>query len=965
MTRGLYPKTALAIACVGLGLALAACSSADSGQTGSPNHDPTDYESPTPVTPMGGGSESNGDGGGRPVVAQPVPTPSPAAVVESTLLVGGERLSLLEVSTAAEPELVGRLETGGHTQILSASALDRVVLLVAGAPSYSGETLPEAPLPWREQRIVELDASDPSAPEVVSTFAAPAETQAVVDLGAGYALVGGRYGASGRACGDVTEIEQPPPPLESTWLRRYSNEGEVGAERSFGPSLFVVSNDRTHVVRVATDPEGAIGEDAELELIELTTLETVLSTSVDGRDFDGAFGADHAGGQLLLAGGNRVFGWDVASGSALEPLATPSPVGAVRFLPGGELAALSGGGNGLVRLDGDGALELVAVPEGGTVLEASDALQPFGDGFVALGGVGLASSPRVVAKRYVLDESGALAFVDELVTDWYYWAARTFRVDPSTGRISYVLPVDDTDRGNVGVIALVDGALQASSLTEMAVFDPAPIPLPNGLIATTAHAIQSIEFELGATSPSLAPGDVVVTGLESVRDQLEHAGVLFTLHRTDTGRTSVRYRADEYATATNIELSHAANALVPVDATHLVVLGLTFSGQCEELIEEYGNDFSECSIDKRNGASVLTIDGSAVTLSSSVELTNDLLPATAEGAEQWLDWSGFLSFENGSLALLGSRTEVCTTEATCAAIGAVAYSATGGGSPGSCGSATCEPEPEPEPEPPPEVYGSVRQSLLLPVAVGPNSEAKLGAPVLGGARNDLSEVYEYNVAHALLEYAGENGPVRAYNVREPIYDAEGNGVADSHGQGLARHYVQFIESNADEASFGEKVNVPGEAVMLEGAAYTREGRGRAVFTLEPAYRADDSPTTRLHRLRIEDGVAHLEESVDVGPYVAALRTADGELALLSLPGDYCASDARYELRVAKLDPGGIALSDPLVLQRGEGWGFRLTTYPPESAESGKVHLFGGPAANGRLIVDSTTNPPSIAAYETR
>jgi hypothetical protein len=154
-------------------------------------------------------------------------------------------------------------------------------------------------------------------------------------------------------------------------------------------------------------------------------------------------------------------------------------------------------------------------------------------------------------------------------------------------------------------------------------------------------------------------------------------------------------------------------------------------------------------------------------------------------------------------------------------------------------------------------------------------------------------------------------------------------------------------------------------VMLESAAYTREGRGRAVFTLEPAYRADDSPTTRLHRLRIEDGEAHLEESVDVGPYVAALRTPDGELALLSLPGDYCASDARYELRIAELDPAGIALSDALVLERGDGQGFGLTTYPPESAESGKVHLFGGPAWNGRLIVDVSTNPPSIAAYETR
>lgn len=958
MTRGLHPKTALA--CVGLGLALAACSSEDSGQTGSPNHDPTEYESPAPVAPTGGGSESNGDGPGRPVVAQPVPTPSPALVADSTLLVGGSRLSLLDVTTATEPVLLGRLETGGDTGILSAAALDRIVLVVTSAPRYSGETLPDAPLPFREQRIVELDASDPSAPQVVSTFAAPAETQAVLDLGAGYALVGGSYLARERTCGNVAEIEQPPPPLESTWVRRYSSDGDAGAERSFGPSLFVVSSDQTHVVRLATDPEGNVGENAELELIELATLETVLSASVDGRDFDGTFSADRAGGLLLLAGGNRVFGWDVASGNAFEPLATPSPIGAVRFLPGGELAALSGGGDGLVRVAGDATLELVELPSGGTTLEASAGLEPFGDGFIALGGVGLASSPRVLAKRYAFDESGELTFVDELATDWYYWAARTFRVDPSAERVSYVLPVDDSERGRVGVIASLDGALHASSLAETAVFDPAPIALENVLIASTGHSVQSIEVELGATAPSLAPGEVVVTGLESVRDELEHAGVSFTLHRTDTGVTSVRYRTDEYAIATPIDLPHAANALVPVDASRVVVLGLAFGGHCEELIERYGEDFGECGIDKRNGASVLTIDGDSVTLSGSIELTNELLPAAAEGTEQWLDWSGVLKLEHGAIALLGSRSQICSTEASCEAIGAVA-SAAGGGSPGSCGSEACEVDPEPLPE----VYGSARSSVLVPISVAPSGEPELGAPLLGGARNDIHEVYRYDVSHALLGYDGGDGAVLAYNVREPIYDAEGNGAADGHGQQLARHYVQFIESSGGSPAFGDKVNVPGEAVVLESAAFTREGRGRAVFTLEAAYRADDSPTTRLVRVRVEDGAAHVEESVDVGPYVAASRTTDGQLALLSLPGDYCASDARYELRIAELDPAGITLSDPLVLSRGDGWGFALTTYPPESAESGKVHLFGGPAMNGRLIVDITTNPPSIAAYETR
>ena len=960
MTRGLHPKTALALTFVGLGLALPACSSEDSGQTGSPHHDPTDFDSPAPVAPTGGGSENGSESPRRPIVTQPVPAPSPAQVVESTLLVGGSRLSLLDVSDAENPELVGRLETGGNTAILSAVSPERVVLLVTAAPSYSGATPPEAALPWSERSVVEVDVSVPDAPEVVSTFTVPAETQLVLEAGDGYALVGGVFEDTGPSCGNVAEIQQPPPPLESTWLRRYSSDGELTAERSFGPSSFAVSHDGAYVVRLETDADANVGAGAELELIELGTLETVLEASVDGTGFGGAFSADHAGGHLLLAGGNQVFGWDVASGSALEPLATSSPVGGVRFLAGGELAALSGGGNGLVRVTSAGALELVELPSGGTALEASGPLEPFGDGFIALGGVGLPSSPRVMAKRYTLGEDSALTFVDELLTDWYYWQARTFRVDAAGERVSYTLPVDDTDRGRVGVIAAVDGTLRASSLVEMVVFDPAPLALEDALLASTASSVQSIDVELGATSPSLEPNELVVTGLEQVSDELEHAGLLFTLHRTDIGRTSVRYRADEYAVATAVELPHAANALVPLDASHVVVLGLAFSGQCEELIERYGNNFSECGVDKSNGASVLTIDGEDVTLSGSIELTNDLLPPTAEGAEQWLDWSGYLKLEDGTFTLLGRRSQSCTTEETCAAIGAVAYPA-GGGAPGSCGSEACENDPEPFPD----VFGSTQQSVLLPITVAAGGEPELGTPLLDGAKNEIHEVYRYDVGHALLEDESAGGALHAYALREQIYDANGSGVTDAHGHELAKHYVQFLEASDGELSFGDKVNVPGQAVMLAGAALTREGRGRAVFTLEAAYRSDSSPTMRLHRVRVEDGAAHLEESLDVGPYVTASRTTDGKLALLSLPGDYCASDARYELRIAELDPAGITLSEPLVLERGDGWGFGLTAYPPESAESGKLHLFGGPASNGRLVVDITTNPPSIAAYETR
>ena len=89
----------------------------------------------------------------------------------------------LDVSDAENPSLVGRLETGGNTAILSAVSPERVVLLVTAAPSYSGATLPEAALPWSERSVVEVDVSVPDAPEVVSTFTIPAQTQLVLEAG--------------------------------------------------------------------------------------------------------------------------------------------------------------------------------------------------------------------------------------------------------------------------------------------------------------------------------------------------------------------------------------------------------------------------------------------------------------------------------------------------------------------------------------------------------------------------------------------------------------------------------------------------------------------------------------------------------------------------------------------------------------------------------------------------------------
>src|SRR4051812_19103743 len=92
----------------------------ESGQTGSPVSDGPgkDYETPRrqePERPGGGGVDSSGGEQAPNALPRPLPTPGSTALLGSTLVVaerGG--LTLVDVSTPAEPRVLGRLPLDGE-----------------------------------------------------------------------------------------------------------------------------------------------------------------------------------------------------------------------------------------------------------------------------------------------------------------------------------------------------------------------------------------------------------------------------------------------------------------------------------------------------------------------------------------------------------------------------------------------------------------------------------------------------------------------------------------------------------------------------------------------------------------------------------------------------------------------------------------------------------------------------------
>ncbi len=945
---------------------LTAC--ADSGQTGSPASEPPEYETPDrkpPEQPGGGANGENPDSPSPPeqVLPRPAPAPGGTALVGDRLLVSARgSLAVMDVSTPTAPSLLGRLPIEGETALLQARSLDRVVVSAHSAPHGSFEQIPEADVPSVQHELLEVDATDPAAPVIVRRDIVPEGAAGVVVRDGGYTALGGNVEDGPPTCAPegggllLPELPAAPKPIVSLWLQRFGADAQGGETRGeFGPGHWLLASDETHAIRVASPSNSPVSGDLSLEVVNLSSLETVFQVTVGETALGAPLSlwpsADLSGGVLVVAAGPRLLAFDIATGDPLLPVTTSSAVQGLRFLDA-DTIGLDAAGSPLARLDRQGAapaLSLVPVSAGQFV----GSLTPFGDGYISVEGTGGGPSPQLLrASSYRIDETGTLGLVDELQTDWYFstnWHNGTpWHVDSASARLTYVMPVDNTDAARIGVIRLAAGELQSSSLATVERLPPAPLVHGDAVLAFSRGLLEPMRitesFGLEAMEPT-------TLALDGVWFEVEHAGLIFARHRKDTGESFVSVRTGTFGEPRYLELPHAVDALLPIDDDHLAVFGFSVGGLCDTLRASNPDEWPECGPNRGNGVTILGIDGPQVAVGETIELSSFMAGQPPQGVIRSLDWHGYLGIAPGKWALWGDFRDECHSQASCAALGVPSYTSIG--SPGCSSGQQCDPGPIEL------VSGYYNASWLFVLDVSDPD-----APVLAPAVREGAELRPANEAYVdlqrlLLGYQRPNGAVWAYPHQEYVANADGNWVDDGHGGSLSRWYLQLVEAEDGSVSFGEHINVPGETVLLTAGAGSGE---HVAYVLEPRYDGDtDGQSVALDRVRIEDGGAFVEERLDVGQRLLATRATEGFIAVLTAPEEFCTEDTRYQLRAADVRGASLALSQPLELPVPES---HVSWYISGSPEPGVIELSGGPARfAGRLSVDVTTDPPTLLSYE--
>ncbi len=956
----LRPASRLAVA---ISLVLAACATAQSGQTGSPV-----YESPNPEPPEEGGGIDNGEepGVGAPsedVMPEPPEVPGEVLGVGDHLLVAGRSgLAIYDVTSPNEPVEVGRLRIDGFASLLSADGLGKIALSVTETTRYQGTEIPAERLPPLVWRVLEVDASNPAEPRVTASFDVPAGTIGVVPDVTGYTLLGAeRDNGEGQACAFQGGIELPslPDPVRLLSVARFAALGGALVEtgrRELSSGYLRISSDQSHVIRASSPPGDEPGAELELEVIELGSLASVLSVRVPasalGAASSGLISADYAGGVLVFAAGSRVLGFD-DTGAALAPLSGSGNIGGVKFLPGGELIRLQGAASGLARLDRSAAQPLLSFVAGAD--RRAGWLEPFGDGFISLSGSGAGDNQSLSVATYGM-AAGALELRDALDMalpynlSWY--PGGSFRVDAASERVLYFFPSQNGDVTRLSVIGNDAGQIVASEVVDTERVLRAPWLGADAAYAVADGTLSVLSIEAASgLSLSAAPPTTVVP--KNVRAELAHAGQIWAAHRRDNGQTSLSVRDAEFAEPRLVEIPHAVENLVPIDDTHLLVFGFWVTGECDTWRELGGSNFAECGPDAGNGVSIVAADAAGPRVVTSFPLNSFMEGRPEPGIEQSINWNGYFQTAESTWALLATFVERCGSAESCERLGVPAYT--------SFGTSGCASGQECDSSVQTFTSGSRAESWLFSLDVSDPEAPVLSRATRGGGRNDFHETYENDVGNVLLRRDVSAGTEWAFTVQEPLYDAAGSSINDAHGNGMSRWHVQTIQRAGDGLAFDPLVNVPGVAIGL-GSAPSGQLR---TYTLEPAYRADGEQYMHFHQLRIESAGAFIEHSLDVGQYVEGAQARDGWIALLTHPENMCVEGSTYSLVAVDVSGAAPVLSEPLILPGPPDYGWSVRGYDRAAVEPGLIHLGGGPAGQGRLLVDLRTSPPSIVSYETR
>ncbi len=980
-------RASLTCAAVMCALGVTACSSAQSaatdnspaqsGQTGSPNAEPPDYVTPGPREPSGGsnGGETGAGGFTPTLIPKPAPAPSPGqGLLEDVLLVPTlDGLSVFDVGDPTAPEQVASLDVPGPTLAYVHDA-ERVGFTSYVETTVSSETIP-GPIPYGQRVLFEADVSNASSPHITRELALPEETGVIIRTETGLTLVGGEQHVDEPACGGSLGEIGFLPQVTGMWLRQYTEADDTFTqtnEVNLGAGYWTLSEDERFAARVELEAFEPPAGPFALQVFDLQSLDMVLELDLApedlGQPWGGVVELESSDDVLAISGGPRVLFWDRTTFEQLPSVELSSAVEDMRFLDEGRLLSLGGPTSPLFAVDSSGTVPTIAPVDG---VSPAAQLEAFGDEFVAL-----SSSPSetLLVSRYALVD-GELTSLDELDTGWHYraeWrnAVPAWEVDTAHSRVTYSLPVDDTDHGRLGVIELVDGALAASELEQIDRVSPRPVGFADSLLAVSSTRLQSLTIDRDGAAPELDAAPAAHIAVDDVWRQTEHAGLLWTVHRTDTGLWSFSARTDSTSAPQWFELPHLVGDVRTLDDTHVVALGLQANSDCEPV--DGAEPIPECDPNQGltiehmlptiNGLSVLRVEDGVASVVESFTLSSRMGPSPPEGIRQSTNWLNVVELSENRLAVIGRMQQECNSVASCERLGVTPHTSFGSSGSGPC---TSEDDCNSEPVIQEFISGYHRETWLVPFDLS-DTEAPVQQETARGGLAFFNHG-PVDMGHPLMKTQIGEVTVWGYRSVEEIYGPDGNSVYDENERPIARHYLQTFRDNDGQLSFDEPVQVPGLVVGLTDPRDTEhlDAPELTAFSLQAEFQSAEEQTWILHRLSVGEGEAWIEESVPVAEFVGGAQANGNLLGILTAPDDWCADDARFSVVAVDMGDDSLDLSTPLELDSPQDWGWGFSAYTPTVDEPGIITLGGGPArGRGRLLVDVTTDPPSIVRYET-
>ncbi|MDH5672280.1 MAG: hypothetical protein OEZ06_09030 [Myxococcales bacterium] len=939
-----------------LGLLVSLCTCTGT-RTGNPFEEPPSYQSGSRfvIDPVGGSSDLAGNlggGGGRfnTIAAE-------LWALRDGLLFGfyAGGFGVFDVSDPEAPALLGALPSsgGGHQLLLDGRpGAQAATLAIYERTMLDADEGPEGPMHQWSERLVRVDLSDPSAPRRTSEVELPGRFWHFEQRGDDVYVLHERLPEDDSLCGstDVDLLPQAAATSLGMVVTRYRLEGEalveaesveLPAESSYawqaGDAYFATEDSEDpgfsgkRLWRVSFD--SPLVADGPLEL--------------GGRLLDVAAGSDRLLALTVDGTATSLEVFSLASdgtATARGTLTLPRGGSRVHLAPSG-LVYVDGGGCALLDLS-----DLDAPTIAATLPADVERLTPLGDTLLGLGPdhpFDDSGHGNLVVSLWSTGSDGAPSQLDRVVTAWPFDSGpRTApeRVAPDGKLLLY--PYGLSEQPALGVLHIAGDALGSAQSVQTAALWYRPLTNSQSAFGLSRLGLEVVGLDnvMSETEPTLL--DLEGTDPNRGYAHLELDGLsLQARSRERDGIFVLDALSDGAPMPQTVELTHRADDIVEI-GNRVLVIGLEDSPGCdlpnppEELFASPNPGLSPCAPHRRAGATLFTLDADGTPRRlSSIALNLPPVtdgPADVDVREHWL---GFATLSDGRVALFRQRYTTCASRASCDALGVQAHESLGMGTASGCGSADPSCDDAPAPTSPAISISGSKPSLRVYVldvldGLDENSLSLDFHTELPG-RYGWSGAWTFNRNNDLLWRDDGFGIAR----EEELYDAQGNSLRDENDQAISRFYLERIAIDADgKLQALESINTPGQPVAWSGDD---------LYAIEPEY-VDGELSAVLHRARLHELGAYLEDSLDLGGRLLAVRGSGDELWGIRAPEMPCEAGAQSELLVATLMPKAMTTGQPLSLP-GSQWHFPRgeTTF-----DGDRLVLHGGPVwLTGRLWID--------------